>query len=111
MIFIPLAKFHNPTGYGPSNFLSHKIDFQNKTNLLLTVIILFCLVLSCLVLLSCFSFHNCFACSNFNGSTDSEAADLHRKGTGLSNLEHKICGDDADEGTLLITTGDRGATQ
>ena len=27
------------------------------------------------------------------------------------HLEHKICGDDADEGTLQITTGDRGATQ
>ena len=34
-------------------------------------------------LLSTFSFHNCFACSNYDGSTDSEAADLHRKGTGF----------------------------
>ena len=55
---------------------------------MLTVIILFC-----------FSFHDCFACSNYDGSTDSEAADLNRKGTGLFNLEHKISGKDADEGT------------
>ena len=61
-------------------------------------------------MLSTFS-NNCFACSNYDGSTDSEAADLHRKGTGLSNLEHKICGNDADEGTLQIITWDGGATQ
>ena len=34
-------------------------------------------------MLSTFSFHNCFACSNYDGSTYSEAADLHRKGRGL----------------------------
>ena len=62
-------------------------------------------------MLSTFSFHNCFACSNYDGSTDSEAADLHRKGTGLSNLEHKTCGNDADEGTLQITAWDRRAFQ
>ena len=65
--------------------------------MLLTVIILFCLIP--------FLFTTVFACSNYNGSTDSEAADLHRRGTGFSNLEHEICGDDADEGTLQITTG------
>ena len=70
---------------------------------MLTVKILFCLVP--------FLFTTVFACSKYNGSTDSEAADLHKKGTGLSNLEHEICGDDADEGTHQITTGDRGATQ
>ena len=60
---------------------------------------------------STFSFHNSFACSHYDGSTDSEAADLHGKGAGLSNLEHKICCNDADEGILQITTLDRGATQ
>ena len=54
--------------------------------------------------MSTFSFHNCFSCSNYDGSTDREAANLHRKGTGLSNLDHKICGKDADEGTLQFTT-------
>ena len=62
-------------------------------------------------MLSTFSFNNCFACSNYDGPTDSEAADLHRKSTGLSNLEHKVCGIDADEGTLQLTTWDRGVTQ
>ena len=61
-------------------------------------------------MLTTFSFHNCFACSNYDGSTDSEAADLHKKSTG-PNLEHKICGNDADEETLQITTWDRGLTQ
>ena len=42
--FIPLAKTLNPIGYGPSNFPSRKTNFQNKTNLLLTVIIFFRLV-------------------------------------------------------------------
>ena len=60
-------------------------------------------------MLSAFSFHDCFACSNFDGPTDSEAAAIHRKGTGLCNLEHKICGNDADEGTLKIIFWDRGA--
>ena len=62
-------------------------------------------------MLNTFYFHNCFACSNYDGATDSEAADLHRKGTGLSNLKHKICGNDADNGTLQITTWGRGASQ
>ena len=62
-------------------------------------------------MLSNFSFHNCLACSNYDAWTDSEAADLHRKGTGHSNLENKIFGNDADEGTLQITTWDRGTTQ
>ena len=87
---------------GPAIFVSHKSDFKNKTNSLLTIIVLFCVVPF---------FNNCFACSNYNWSTDNEAADLHRKGTGLSNLKQKICGNDADEGTLQVTTWDRGATQ
>ena len=45
------------------------------------------------------------ACSNYDGSTDCEAAGLHRKGTGFSNLDHKICGNDADEGTLNSLIG------
>ena len=61
-------------------------------------------------MLSTFSFHNFYACSKYDGSTDSEAADLHRKGTGLSNLEHKIRDNVADEVTVQITTWDRGAT-
>ena len=39
------------------------------------------------------------------------SSDLHRKVTGLSNLEHEKFGEDADEGTQQITTWDRGATQ
>ena len=58
-----------------------------------------------------FSFHNCFACSNYDGSTDSEAANLHRKSKGLSNLYPANFGNDADEGTPQITTCDRGANQ
>ena len=52
-------------------------------------------------MLSTFSLQNCFACSNYDGSTASEAADLHRK----------VTGNDADDGTLKITAWDRGATQ
>ena len=43
-------------------------------------------------MLSTISFHNCFACSNYDGSTDREAADLHRKGTGLSISKLSIFG-------------------
>ena len=37
----------------------------------------------------------------------SEAAQLRRKSTRHTSLEQKICGSDADEAALQITTGDR----
>ena len=84
-----LVRFHNCcpwldplTGYVHSNFPSHKIDFENVTNLLLTVTNLFCLVPF---------IWQVFSRSNYDGSTDSEAAGLHRKCTGLSRLEHETC--------------------
>ena len=58
---------------------------------------------------SYFSSHKCFACSNYDGSTNTEAADPHQKNTCFSNLEHEISADDADGGTQLIITSDRGA--
>ena len=44
MLFVPLARIYNQIGCWSSNFLSKKINFEKKTNLLLTVITFFCLV-------------------------------------------------------------------
>ena len=62
-------------------------------------------------LLNTFSFHKCSVCSFYDGSTGSEAVDLHRKGKGVSNLENNICSNEKDEGALQSTIWDRGETK